>query len=378
MCDNGSGFLKMGYAGDNFPRYTIPSIVGRPQLRSKQNVGDLELREVMYADEASPYRALLDITYPIDEGRVRDWNDFEALWNYTFHNKMGMPKDLSDRKILVTEAALNPKKNREKMTELIFEKHGFGGCMFESQALLSLMCEGCTTGIVFDSGDGVSHVIPVVEGYVQPHSIRRLNLAGRHVTNYLVRLLMQSGYAFNSSADFETVREIKEQLCFVSYDVEKDRKLANETCLLDKEYSLPDKSLIRVGRERYQAAECLFNPSLAGVEDRGIADMLYESLSTVEIDLFLPLVQRITLTGGTTMFPGLSSRLDKELRRLFTEHKYKGDATRIGKTGLTVHDPPRRKHAVFIGASFLANNAPDAQWVTKAEFEEKGARAIWG
>ena len=78
------------------------------------------------------------------------------------------------------------------------------------------------------------------------------------------------------------------------------------------------------------------------------------------------------------MFPGLSSRLDKELRRLFTEHKYKGDATRIGKTGITVHDPPRRKHAVFIGASFLANNAPDAQWVSKAEFEEKGARAIWG
>jgi actin-related protein 2 len=113
------------------------------------------------------------------------------------------------------------------------------------------MCEGHRTGIVFDSGDGVSHVIPVVDGYIQQHAVRRLNLAGRHVTNYLVRLLMQSGYAFNSSADFETVRDIKEQLCFVSYDTKKDQKLANETTLLDKEYTLPDKSIIKVGRERY-------------------------------------------------------------------------------------------------------------------------------
>ena len=165
VCDNGSGFLKMGYAGDNFPRFNIPSIVGRPMLRSKQNVGDLELKEVMYGDEASPYRALLDITYPIDEGRVRNWDDFNALWEYTFKSRMGM-KDLSDKKILVTEAALNPKKNREKMAELIFERHGFAGCMFESQALLSLMCEGHSTGVVFDSGDGVSHVIPVVDGFI--------------------------------------------------------------------------------------------------------------------------------------------------------------------------------------------------------------------
>jgi actin-related protein 2 len=120
--------------------------------------------------------------------------------------------------------------------------------------------------------------------------VRRLNLAGRHVTNYLVRLLMRSGYAFNSSADFETVRDIKEQLCFVSYDVAKERKLANETTLLDKEYSLPDKTVIRVGRERFEAAECLFNPSLAGLEAEGICEMIYDSIKVCEVDLFLPLV----------------------------------------------------------------------------------------
>lgn len=205
------------------------------------------------------------------------------------------------------------------MAEMIFEKLGFQGCMFESQALLSLMAEGHDTGLVFDAGDGVSHVIPVTEGYVQTHAIRRLNLAGRHVTNYLVRLLTLRGYAFNSSADFETVRDIKEQMCFVSYDLAKDRKLANETTLLDKEYTLPDKTTIRIGRERFEAAECLFTPTLAGLDASGAAQMIVDSLMTIDIDLFLPLVQNIMITGGTTMFAGLSSRMDRELRNLLTE-----------------------------------------------------------
>ena len=248
--------------------------------------------------------------------------------------------------------------------------------MFETQALLSLMCEGHTTGVVFDSGDGVSHVIPVYEGYIQSHCIRRLNLAGRHVTNYLVRLLMLAGYAFNSTADFETVRDIKERMCYVAYDVEKQKRLANETTVLDKEYNLPDQTVIRIGRQRYEAAECLFKPELAGVDDEGIHKMIYSAMSEVEMDMFVPLISNISLTGGTTMFPGLSSRLDRELRDIFTKEKYGGDASRVGKTGLTVHDPPRRKHAVFIGASFLANNSPDEQWISKAEYEEVGARKL--
>jgi actin-related protein 2 len=108
VCDNGTGFLKMGFAGDDYPRFTIPSIVGRPMLRSGQSVGDIQLKDVMFGEEANPHRALLEITYPIEEGRVNNWNDFEALWKYTFHDKMGISKDLSNKGILVTEAALNP------------------------------------------------------------------------------------------------------------------------------------------------------------------------------------------------------------------------------------------------------------------------------
>jgi len=321
---------------------------------------------------------MLDITYPISEGRVQNKNDFSKLWEYSFKNKMNIKtEDFPQKKIMVTEAAMNSKKNRELMAEVIFEDHNFGACQFETQALLSLVAEGENTGLVLDSGDGVTHAIPVVEGYVQDWAIQRLNLAGRHVTNYLVKLLMQRGYAFNSSADFETVREIKEAMCFVSFDPTKDRKLANETTLLDKEYTLPDKSVIKIGRERFMATEVFFEPFLAGINDAGFHHKLNDCLKACDIANFVQLMQNIFLTGGTTMTPGLSTRLTSELADLLTKERYGGDASRVRKTGMLIHDPPRRMHSVFIGASVLAFNGEDSRWLTKAQYQEEGNKALW-
>ena len=374
ICDNGSGFLKMGFAGENFPRYTIPSIAGRPLLRANQKIGDIELKPLMLGDEANPLRSFLEISYPIREGIVDNWDDMEALWAYTFHTKMGLPKDLSKHKIIVTEAAMNPKKNRAKMAQILFEKFGFGGVKFEMQALLSLFAEGELTGLVFDAGDGVSHCIPVMEGFALYDQVKRLNVAGRHITDYLIKLLLIRGYAFNSSADFETVREIKEQLCYVSYDLKKDRKLAQETTVVDKEYRLPDNNLISVGRERFEAPECLFNPLLIDVESGGISDLIYESICESPIDCQKALFGNITLAGGTTMFPGLSSRVEKDIKELFIMDKLGGDRTRTSRVNISVHDPPRRKHNVFIGASFVAKNAGDEQYVSLQNWRESGEK----
>ena len=282
------------------------------------------------------------------------------------------PSKMKDKGIIVTEAAVQPRKNRDKMAEKIFETFGFGACLFETQALLSLMAEGHSSGLVLDSGDGVTHVIPVIEGQVQQHAVMsgRLNLAGRHVTKYLVKLLGMRGYAFNSTADFEVVREIKEQCCFISYDRFKDRKLAEETTLLDKEFKLPDGKMIRIGRERFEAGEALFRPKVAGVEDYGFHEKIYNVIEECDIDVRLSLMQNIILTGGTTMFPGLSTRLERDLLELYATKKYGNNMKQVKKTGLMIHDPPRRKHNVFIGASFLANRIDSSQWITKEAWKE--------
>jgi len=116
VCDNGSGYLKIGFAGDNFPRDTIPSIVGTPELRSEAEVGDVVLKPIMFGDEANPLRQFLKIEYPIAEGMVKNWDMFEQLWEYIFYKKLNLPEgNLGNHNILITEAALNPTKNREKM-----------------------------------------------------------------------------------------------------------------------------------------------------------------------------------------------------------------------------------------------------------------------
>lgn len=190
----------------------------------------------------------------------------------------------------------------------------------------------------------------------------------------MIKLLLLRGYAFNSSADFETVREIKEQLCYVSYDLKKDRKLAQETTVVDKEYKLPDNTIISVGRERFEAPECLFNPLLIDVESSGISDLIFESINESPIDCRKALMSKVILTGGTTMFPGLSSRVEKDLKEIWVREVFNGDKAGLNRVRINVHDPPRRKHGVFIGASFLANNAPETSWISIKDYQEQGQK----
>lgn len=167
-----------------------------------------------------------------------------------------------EHKILLTEPPQNPIKNRENLIQRMFEKYGFAASNVSIQAMLTLYAQGLLTGVVVDTGDGVTHVVPVYDGFVPQHLIRRLDVAGRHVTTYMNKLLMLRGYAFNSVADFETVRIIKEKLCYVAYDIAQERRLALETTCLMQTYTLPDGKVIKLGRERFEAPECLFTPSL--------------------------------------------------------------------------------------------------------------------
>jgi len=210
VCDNGTGFVKCGFAGDNFPAHIFPSIVGRPILRAEEKVGQVQLKDIMVGDECTAARDMLETSYPITNGVVQRWEDMCHLYDYTFREKLKI--DPTEHKIMLTEAAMNPKKNREALVETMFEKYNFAGVHCAIQAVLTLYAQGLLTGVVVDSGDGVTHIVPVYEGYALPANIRRLDVAGRHMTEYLIKLLLLRGYTFNRSADFETVREMKEQV----------------------------------------------------------------------------------------------------------------------------------------------------------------------
>ncbi|XP_067128800.1 actin-related protein 2-like [Centruroides vittatus] len=377
VCDNGSGFVKCGYAGSNFPTYTFPSIVGRPVLRSTNKVGDLEIKDLMIGEEANALRSMLEITYPMENGIVRNWEDMCHVWDYTFGpSKMNLnPREC---KVLLTEAPLNPSSNREKMIEVMFERYQFAGVYISIQAILTLYAQGIITGVVVDSGDGVTHIYPIYEGFTMPHLVKRLDIAGRDITKYLIKLLLARGYAFNHSADFETVRMMKEKLCYISYNVEQEQKLATETTFLVKNYVLPDGRTIKVGGERFEAPEALFQPHLINIEGQGLAELLFSTIQSADLDIRSELYKHIVLSGGSTMYPGLPSRLEREMKQLYLQNVLKGDVEKLAKFRLRIEDPPRRKDMVFIGGSVLAESAKDRDsfWMSKEEYEEKGFKVL--
>lgn len=220
VVDNGSGMVKAGFSGEDAPRAVFPSIVGVPKHKN-QMIGSIS-RDVYIADEAQAHRGVLALRYPIAHGIVTNWDDMEKIWHHTFYNELRC--DPSEQPILLTEAPMNPRSNREKMTEIMFETFGVPAMYVNIQAVLSLYSSGRTTGVVLDSGDGVSHTVPIYEGFALPHAIKRINLAGRDLTEYMKRILTENGESFTTSAEMEIVRDIKEQLSYVAEDYHKELK----------------------------------------------------------------------------------------------------------------------------------------------------------
>ena len=257
----------------------MPALIGRPMLRFKEKLEDKVLKEIMIGDEVIPFRPLLELSYPMKEGIIVNEDDMATLWDYCIKQKLEVKGDLNDKKILLTEAPFNPIENKLKMAKIVFEQLGFGFFNIETQAKLTLYCEALQTGIILDSGDGVTHCIPIFEDFILPQNIKRLDIAGRHITEYLIKLLQMKGYSFNSSADFELVREIKEKYCFVSCDIDSDRKLDAETTYYNSIHKLPDGRKIRISNEKFEAPEILFNPYLIKNESPGVHEMLFDSIN---------------------------------------------------------------------------------------------------
>lgn len=377
VLDQGTGFVKVGFAGENFPRHIFPSLVGRPMLRADQALeSGMELKDIMCGDEAAAARHSLNVDYPVVNGIIRNWEDIEHLWNYTFYERMQI--DPKEYKVLLTEPPGNPTDNRKKLVERMFEKYEFGACNVSIQAMLTLYAQGLLTGVVVDSGDGVTHCVAVYDGFVPQTLIRRLDIAGRHITKYLIKLMLLRGYAFNTTADVETVRAIKEAHCYVAYDIEQERKLANDTTVLERKFTLPDGRVVTCGRERFEAPEAMFNPGLVDVEQKGVSDMVFDMIQDADIDTRAEYYKHIVLSGGSSMYPGLPTRLERDIKDRYLNEVLGGNADRLKKFKIRIEDPPRRKHMVFLGGSVLADLLKDREafWATREEYLEQGVHRV--
>ncbi|XP_022117668.1 alpha-centractin [Pieris rapae] len=359
VIDNGSGVIKAGFAGDQIPKCRFPNYIGRPK-HIRVMAGALE-GELFVGPRAEEHRGLLSIKYPMEHGIVTDWNDMERVWNYIY-SKDQLSTFSEEHPVLLTEAPLNPRRNREKAAEVFFETFNVPALFLSMQAVLSLYATGRTTGVVLDSGDGVTHSVPIYEGFAMPHSIMRVDVAGRDVTRYLRLLLRKEGVNLRTSAELEIVKSIKERACYLSPNPLKEETMDSERA----QYTLPDGTQLEIGPARFRAPEVLFRPDLIGEECEGLHEVLMFAIQKSDMDLRKVLYQNIVLSGGSTLFRGFGDRLLAEIRRLAPKDMK-----------IRISAPQERLYSTWIGGSILASlDTFRKMWVSKREYDEEGHRAV--
>lgn len=364
IIDNGSGMVKAGFAGEEAPRAVFPAIVGRPKHANAMQ-GASQKSEYI-GEEAQQKRGILNLNYPIAAGIVESWEDMEKVWNHTFYNELRVaPEECVG--VLLTEAPRNPKANREKMISIMFETFQVKNTYVALQAVMSLYAAGRTTGLVCDAGDGVSHTIPVYEGYCIPHAIEKMEIAGRVLTGWMQKLLLEQGESFTSSAELEIVKDIKEKTCYVAQKWEEEIADASASSAKDLQFTLPDKRVISVaGANRMKCPELLFKPELNGMSCKSIQDLCYSSIQASDIDVRRDLCKNIILSGGTTMYEGIADRLKEEVSAKLPA----GSEVRIVASA-------DRKYAVWKGASTLASLSTfESSWITAEDYQEHGAAVV--
>ena len=359
IIDNGTGYCKAGLSGEEGPRAVFPACVGYPKYTSGMVGGDK--KEFFVGADAEAKRGVLKLNYPIEHGVVNNWDDMEKIWGHVFTNELRVAPE--EHNVMLTEAPMNPKENREKMAQIMFETFNVPGLYIAIQAVLSLYSAGKFTGIVADSGDGVTHFVPIFDGYSLPHAVIRLDLAGRDLTEYMMKLLTETGMRFSTTAEKEIVKAIKEKSCYVALDFEEELKSVEPF-----DYELPDGTHVIVKDQRIRCPEALFKPSMVGKEGNGIGQTCYDSIQKCDIDVRKDLYNCVVLSGGTSMYNGLPERLTKEIKALAPESM---------KEEVKVIASPERKFAVWIGGSILSSISTfESMWITKTEYEESGATIV--
>ena len=377
IIDIGSGIIKAGISGQESPKTIFPNYIGEPKyskvLRSFSK-SNQEMKEQYIGKDCSKYLGLLKLRYPVKNGIFENEQDILTVFKYIYQNLEINNEEIREHPILITEPLLNPYSNREKIASALFENLSAPAIFFASQPILSLFSTSNTSGVILESGEGVTQSCVVYEGYSIPNSYIRNNYGGRDVTDYFQTLLKKQGYSFSTTSEFEIVRKIKEEICFTIVgssnnplsnisNLEIGNKNKSES---SNTYNLPDGNAIKIGEEKSLAPEILFNPSIIGSEHSSFQEMIVTSINKVDIDLRKNLFNNILISGGNTLFKGIQEKFHTEIKYLSPKNMK-----------VRIHSPGNRLLSCWTGGNVISTlEIFKKMWVTKDDWGEKGNKSI--
>ncbi|KAK0671572.1 putative actin [Cercophora samala] len=374
VIDTGSATTKAGFAGDEYPHAVFPSVVGSP--RDNEAAIELHDKDSYVGDEAQSKREILALRHPIEQGIITNWEDVEAIWYHAFYNELHV--EPHEHPILMEHAPLTRNSSKEKMTQVIFETFNAPAFHVSLNSSLVLHATGRTTGLVLQSGESVTHAVPVYErdqGLSIParDAVCSLGFGGRDITDYMMKLLTESGHTFCPTADErDVVRNLKQQRCYAAFDFEEEiqiwagRKSDPTFVLHEISYELPDGQVINLSNERFRGPEAMFQPSVLGLESGGVHALVVDAIMKCDADIRRSLFGNIVLAGGNTMFPGFVDRLQKEVAAIVPSDML----VRVVAT-------PDRKYLAWVGGSVVASLSTFGKMcISSQEYDEMGPSVV--
>lgn len=395
VIDNGTGFTKMGYAGNLEPNWIIPTTISTNTKPVDKGLEDLDFYIGFEAIERATAGGSYQINYPMKHGLIDNWNNMERFWEQCMFKYLRCEPE--DHYVLLTEPPLNPPENREYTAEVMFETFNVAGLYIAVQAVLALSASwtskkarelglnGTMTGTVIDSGDGVTHVIPVSDGYVIGSAIKHIPLAGRDITQFVQQFMRDREKNIPPEDALLVAQKVKEKFCYVSPDIAKEfAKYDQQPKKYVEQYSQKHRRTgqewtVDVAYERFLGPEIFFNPEIFSSDfTTPLPDVVDNVIQNCPIDTRRSLYKNIVLSGGSTMFNNFGKRLQRDIKRHVDARLQK--SVELSKSGLqpkaievNVISHPTQRYAVWFGGSMLGTMAEFFKVChTKAEYDEQG------
>jgi len=395
VIDNGTGYTKMGFAGNCEPQYIVPTVIATQEGKGAQKAAaqkkGVEDLDFYIGDEALGVLKTYDLFYPVRHGQIENWTHMEYFWEQCIFKYLRCEPE--DHYFLLTEPPLNAPENREYTAEIMFETFNVPGLYIAVQAVLALAAswtsknvkERTLTGTVIDSGDGVTHVIPVAEGYVIGSSIKHIPLAGRDITAFVQQLMRERNEPIPPAESMEISKRVKEAYSYVcpdivkefaKYDTDPDKWFKVHTAenqVTRKPYS------VDVGYERFLGPEIFFNPEIFSSDFlTPLPKVVDDTIQTCPIDVRRGLYKNIVLSGGSTMFKDFGKRLGRDIKRavdyrIKRSEELSGGRIKAVPLEVNVISHHMQRYAVWFGGSMLAST-PEFYNVchTKKQYDEVG------
>ena len=428
VIDNGTGYTKMGYAGNLDPDFVIPTAIADLDKKSTLSVSTKNDEYNYYIGEEAINKAKESknhkLIYPMQNGIIEGWDLMEKYWHQSIYDYLKC--DPQEHNFVLTEPPMNPPENRESIAEIFFETFNVPGLYIGVQAVFALLgcnrtqMEGASdpnkptkskkskkgvdvemskdqmeaikslTGVVVDSGDGVTHIVPICDGYVLGSNIKHIPIAGRKITKFMEQMIRERGEKIPTEDLYFATMEIKEKHGYLAKDLveefgrfdkkqTKDGKIAQSSKfkkydgigkITKKPYS------INVGYELFLGPEAFFSPEIIDKNYKASLDEMIDlTIQQCPIDYRRRLYADIVFSGGSTSFKNLDRRLELNLQDRVNERIKK--STPEGKTPatltVTVTNSMAQKHVVWLGGSTFSSNEGFRNTVhTRAEYQEKG------